>query len=343
MPHDPSSARLGGLNKNPTHIRLGVLDVGSNTVHLLIVDAHRGGRPTPMSSNKSVLRLAEQMDSRHSLTEKGQRQLVDAVSRSADLAKEAGCAELMAFVTSAIREAKNADQVLKRVWEETGVQLTVLSGADEGRLTFLAMRRWHGWGAGRILGLDIGGGSLELALGGDEEPEVVQSLPLGAGRVTRHWAAGDPPTASQVSRLREWLEAQLAPAARMFAQYDPADLAVASSKTFRSLARLTGAAPSSAGPLVRRSLSLQALRQLTAFISRMSSSDLATLDGVSADRAHQLIAGALIAEAAMRTFGVQSLEICPWALREGVILRRLDAEVHPVFLPAPDAAPLVSK
>ncbi|ERG69231.1 hypothetical protein HMPREF9336_04375 [Segniliparus rugosus ATCC BAA-974] len=130
------------------HIRLGVLDVGSNTVHLLIVDAHRGGRPTPMSSTKSVLRLAEQMDSRHAVTEKGQRQLVEAVNRSAELAKEAGCAELLAFVTSAIREATNADQVLKRVWEETGVQLTVLSGADEGRLTFLAMRRWHGWGLG---------------------------------------------------------------------------------------------------------------------------------------------------------------------------------------------------
>ncbi|ERG69230.1 hypothetical protein HMPREF9336_04374 [Segniliparus rugosus ATCC BAA-974] len=172
---------------------------------------------------------------------------------------------------------------------------------------------------------------------------MVESLPLGAGRVTRHWGAGDPPTPAQVSRLREWLEAQIAPTARRFSQFDPADLAVASSKTFRSLARLTGAAPSSAGPLVRRSLSLQALRQLTAFISRMSSSDLATLDGVSSDRAHQLVAGAIVAETAMRAFGVQSLEICPWALREGVILRRLDAEIHPVFLPDPDAAPLVSK
>jgi exopolyphosphatase/guanosine-5'-triphosphate,3'-diphosphate pyrophosphatase len=99
---------------------------------------------------------------------------------------------------------------------------------------------------------------------------------------------------------------------------------VGTSKTFRSLARLTGAAPSGAGLRVRRTLTDVGLRQLAAFITRMSSDDLAELEGVSASRAHQLAAGALVAEAAMRALRVQQLEICPWALREGVILRRLD-------------------
>jgi len=99
---------------------------------------------------------------------------------------------------------------------------------------------------------------------------------------------------------------------------------VATSKTFRSLARLTGAAPSSAGPRVSRVLTQAGLRQLIAFISRMSSDDLAQLEGVSPSRAHQLVAGALVAESTMRALSLESLEICPWALREGVILQRLD-------------------
>ena len=104
------------------------------------------------------------------------------------------------------------------------------------------------------------------------------------------------------------------------------DLAVGTSKTFRSLARLTGAAPSGAGPRVKRTLTTNGLRQLISFISRMTREDRAELEGVSADRAGQIVAGALVAEATMRNLGVDTLEICPWALREGVILRRLDAE-----------------
>jgi exopolyphosphatase/guanosine-5'-triphosphate,3'-diphosphate pyrophosphatase len=105
-----------------------------------------------------------------------------------------------------------------------------------------------------------------------------------------------------------------------------ADLAVGTSKTFRSLARLTGAAPSAAGPRVKRVLTANGLRQLIAFISRMTTADRADLEGVSAERAPQIVAGALVAEASMRALALESVQICPWALREGIILRRLDSE-----------------
>lgn len=305
-------------------MRLGVLDVGSNTVHLLVVDAHRGARPTPMSSTKSVLRLAEQLDRTGRLTRTGGDTLVAAVAQAATVAADAGCEEVIAFATSAVRDATNSAAVLRRVQHETGVALQVLAGVDEARLTFLAVRRWCGWGAGRILGLDIGGGSLELASGTDEEPEVSLSLPLGAGRVMRERLTQDPPGRARTDALREWLDAQLAPAARQLRAAGTPDRVVATSKTFRSLARLTGAAPSSAGPMVRRTLTTAGLRQLIAFVSRMTTADRAELEGVSASRAPQLVAGAMVAEAAMRALGVDEVEICPWALREGVILRRLD-------------------
>ena len=307
-------------------MRLGVLDVGSNTVHLLVVDAHRGGHPTPMSSTKAPLRLAEAIDESGKLTGRGADKLIETVDEFAKIARSSGCADLMAFATSAVRDATNSDQVLARVRAQTGVDLQVLSGVDESRLTFLAVRRWYGWSAGRITDLDIGGGSLEISSGVDEAPDVALSLPLGAGRLTREWLTKDPPGRRRVAMLRDWLESELAEPARAMKEVGPPDLAVGTSKTFRSLARLTGAAPSAAGPRVQRVLTANGLRQLIAFISRMTTADRADLEGVSAERAPQIVAGALVAEASMRALSLDSVQICPWALREGIILRRLDSE-----------------
>ena len=304
-------------------MRLGVLDVGSNTVHLLVVDAHRGGHPKPMRSEKTQLRLAEHLEAGR-LTGVGAGGLVRAVARAKAAATIAGCEELLAFATSALRDADNSAAVLSQVWSETGVGLQLLSGEDEARYTFLAVRRWYGWSAGRLLVLDIGGGSLELAAGGDEDPDVALSLPLGAGRLTRQRLTDDPPARGDVEALAEDLDAVLTPVAQQIRQAGPYDLAVGTSKTFRSLARLGGAAPSSAGLRARRTLTDVGLRQLFGFISRMASADLASLEGVSPGRAHQLVAGALVAEVAMRALEVSELQICPWALREGVILHRLD-------------------
>jgi len=313
-------------------VRLGVLDVGSNTVHLLVVDAHRGGHPTPMSSTKAALRLAEAIDDSGRLTRRGADKLVDTVSEFAKIAASSGCAELMAFATSAVRDAKNSDEVLSRVRSQTGVDLQALTGVDESRLTFLAVRRWYGWSAGRIINLDIGGGSLELSTGVDEAPDVALSLPLGAGRLTREWLPDDPPGRRRVAMLRDWLDTELSQAAKTVLQAGAPDLAVGSSKTFRSLARLTGAAPSADGPRAKRTLTANGLRQLIAFISRMTAADRAELEGVSAERAPQIVAGALVAEASMRAMSLESVDICPWALREGVILRRLDREADETAL-----------
>jgi exopolyphosphatase/guanosine-5'-triphosphate,3'-diphosphate pyrophosphatase len=301
-----------------------VLDVGSNTVHLLVVDAHRGAHPMPARSEKTLLRLAERITASGALSDEGADDLVYTVAEAKKAASKLGCADLMAFATSAVRDAHNAAEVLQRVADETGVELKVLTGTDEARLTFLAARRWYGWSAGKLLVLDIGGGSLEIAMGVDEEPDYARSVPLGAGRLTRERFTSDPPSRAEVTKTAEWLADELSSVAKKIAKEGEPDRVVATSKTFRSLARLTGAAPSSAGPRVRRVLTEPGLRQLIAFISRMSTADLGELEGVSANRAHQLVAGALVAQATMRALGRPELEICPWALREGVILRRLD-------------------
>jgi exopolyphosphatase/guanosine-5'-triphosphate,3'-diphosphate pyrophosphatase len=305
-------------------MRLGVLDVGSNTVHLLVVDAHRGAHPWPTHSEKAVLRLAEQLGPGGSLSEAGAEALVVAVAGARRAADRLRVDDLLAFATSAVRDATNGPEVLRLVRARTGVDLQVLPGEDEARTTFLAVRRWFGWSAGRLLVLDIGGGSLEIAAGGDEESELALSLPLGAGRLTRdHLAGQDPPSAGAVAALTGYVEAVLDPAVEKLAG-TRWDRPVSTSKTFRSLARLAGAAPSSAGPWIPRRLSATGLRQVLGFIRHIPSAALATMDGVSADRAHQLLAGAVVADAVLRRLEIDAVDQCPWALREGVILRRLD-------------------
>ncbi|OFL22102.1 hypothetical protein HMPREF3147_01830 [Corynebacterium sp. HMSC05D03] len=277
-----------------------------------------------MSDWKTPLRLVEQLDKDGNIHEKGMKKLISAVSEAAELGQKLGCDEFIAFATSAVRSATNSAKVLDEVEKQTGVRLEILSGEEEARLTFLAARRWYGWSAGRITNLDIGGGSLELSTGTDEHPEMAFSLDLGAGRLTHNWFDTDPPQKSKVNLLRDYIDAELVGVADKMRALGPAGLAVGTSKTFRTLARLTGAAPSSAGPYVKRTLTAPGLRQLISFISRMTAADRADLEGVSSTRSHQIVAGALVAEASMRALGIEKLEICPWALREGVILRRTD-------------------
>ncbi len=305
-------------------MRLGVLDVGSNTVHLLVVDAHPGARPLPAAKTSAQLRLAELMEDDGRLSSRGATALCSAVKAAREAADDLGVEDLLAFATSAVRDAGNSDEVLGQVRAETGVDLQALSGADEARLTFLAVRRWYGWSAGRLLVLDIGGGSLEVAVGIDEEPDAAVSVPLGAGRLTRSWLPDDPPSRGQLKELRRYVRAELAKEVREIVKVGAADGAVATSKTFRSLARIAGAAPYSDGPYVRRTLSRDQLRKVLDTVGPMKAKDRAGLPGVAPGRAAQLAAGAIVADAAMDLMNVESVQVCPWALREGVILRRLD-------------------
>ena len=304
-------------------MRLGVLDIGSNTGHLLVVDAHDGAAPLPAYSYKQPLRLAEHLDEAGAVTASGIEALTAFTAEALVVADEKGCEEMLSFATSAVRDSANADAVLAHVRQQTGVAIEVLSGEDEARLTFLAVRRWFGWSAGRLTVFDIGGGSLEIAAGADERPDVAQSLPLGAARLARTYFE-DRVGEDQLRTIRKRIRADIAKDAGYVLRGGPTHRAAATSKTFRYLARICGAAPSGDGPLVPRSLPLDELRDWIPKLVAMSDAELADLPGVSPNRAHQIVPGALVAEACMDIFGLAELEICPWALREGVILERID-------------------
>lgn len=300
-------------------MRLGVLDVGSNTIHLQVVDAHIGAPPIPNSSHKSIIRLTEFLDDAGAITQEGIGKITEAIQKNLADAQHLNIDELLAFATSAIREAVNSEEVLSHVNQTCSIDLQVLSGEEEARFTFLAARRWLGWSAGDLLVLDIGGGSLEVARGAEENPTFKTSMQLGAGRLTRNFLKGDPFTSKSLKILEEHIEDQIEPLARSLATFEK-DVAAGTSKTFRTLAKLA----QNFYPKLGSNLTLDALDQLVPKIQTLNLLERRELPSVSNERAHQLVAGSMVARQLMRTLNLKEIRICPWALREGIVLHRLD-------------------
>jgi len=306
-------------------VRLGVLDIGSNSVHFLVVDAHYGAAPVPAHKSKVELQLAQTAAPDGAISSESIAALVDFIHASQELSDGLGVNQTIAFATSAIRDAPNQSQLREQVLAETSVDIDVLSGEVEAELTFLAVRRWLGWSAGRIMVFDIGGGSLEIAVGEDEEPDNAVSLPLGAGSLTRRFIREDPPQESEIKALRKYVRLEVAATASLLSKGEKPRIFVGTSKTLKQLARIAGAKESSAGPYADRRLTLQGVQESISRLSSLPDSQRKQISGVSTVRSGQLLAGALVAEAAMELFHAEELAICPWALREGVILRALDA------------------
>jgi exopolyphosphatase/guanosine-5'-triphosphate,3'-diphosphate pyrophosphatase len=300
-------------------MRLGVLDVGSNTVHMQIMDAHHGSAPIPYESFKEEIRLAEFLTESGDISIEGIDTLLATLNRLKNQARDIKIDETLAFATSAIREANNSELVLEKVLAETGIDLEVLSGEDEARFTFLAVRRWVGWSAGDVLLLDIGGGSLEVARGEQENPKYSNSLMLGASRMTRQFLSGDPFTEKSLKKLEKHIEESLVTLKDEVGETSKCTV-IGTSKTFRTLRRIQ----ENYLPELGRDLKQEGLKKITEKLQSMTHSQRAALPGVSHSRAGQIVAGAMVAQKAMESLGIERLTQCPWALREGIVLQRLD-------------------
>ena len=300
-------------------MQLGVLDVGSNTIHLQVMEAHHGAAPLAHQSFKDELRLTEYLDSNGAISEIGINKLIASIENVYQQADSYKLDDTLAFATSAIREASNAEDVLNQVRQKTGVELEVLSGSDEAKFTFLAVRRWLGWSAGDILMLDIGGGSLEIAHGDQEIPESAFSVQLGAGRLTRQFLTGDPFTEKTISKLKDHIKNTLDPISQEIGLITK-NYAIATSKTFRTLRRIQ----SHYLPDYGNNLTLNGLNLMVPKLQNMNLKERMQLPGVSPGRAAQITAGAMVAQGVMKKLNLDYVIQCPWALREGIVLQRLD-------------------
>ncbi|MBE7955557.1 Ppx/GppA family phosphatase [Microbacterium oxydans] len=305
-------------------MRLGVLDIGSNTVHMLAADVRPGGRPLATTSDRTVLRLMRYLTPDGSIAEEGVVALEAAVAQARRVAESERVDALLATATSAVRDARNGADVIARIEAALGQSLQVLDGETEAELTFLAVRRWFGWSAGQLLLLDIGGGSLEIAAGAEELPDAAVSVPLGAGRMTVQFLPNDPPGETDVERLREHATATLAEVLPRFVALPRPDHVVGSSKAIRSLARLVGYPAQGWSGSERMLLPRTALGSWIPRLARLPASARQELPGITPDRTFQIVAAGVSLHAAMTALDVDELEVSPWALREGVLLRYIE-------------------
>ena len=302
---------------------LGVLDIGSNAAQLQVFEVRTGTPPLPTDAVKEPTLLGEAFDPDGAIVPAGVDRVIGAVKRAMSAASRRGVQQLFVFTTSAVRDATNRDLILDRVEAEAGVRPQFLTGADEGRLTYLAVHQWYGCPAGSQLVLDIGGGSMEIVFGRDAEPELAISLPLGAGLLTRAFLPDDPPARAQLAALRAHVKAALREAAGQLLWEGVPDRVIGTSKTFKQLARLSGCPAQREDPLARRAVTVAGLDAWIPRLARMPARQRAKLQGVSPPRSRQVLAGAVVARAAMKALNVDSVDVCPWALREGIVVHYL--------------------
>ncbi len=302
-------------------MRVAAVDLGSNSFHLLVVDASADGHFVPLARDKEVLRLGDMVSRDGRVSETGLARAMATIQRFKTQADGLGVTELMACATSAIRDADNGGEVVDAIYSATGVRVGVISGHEEARLVFQAVRASVVIDPGPALCLDLGGGSLEVMVGGPEGMLRAVSLPLGVGRLTTELVRSDPPSPDDARRLRERLTAALSPVAEEMEALRPT-MTVATSGTLSDLARMATARRTGVVPMAMNHVTVtrEELNSLHADIMASTLAQRTRMPGLDARRADQIPAGSMVAVVAMELFGIREMTMSAWALREGIVL-----------------------
>ena len=302
-------------------MRIGAIDMGSNSFHLLVVDAHPDGSFDTLLREKEMLRLGDVVTRTGTIPGPDIDRIVETMRRFGTLATSIGAAELVACATSALREADNSAAVVDLVLEETGIAVEVISGRREARLIFSAIRESVALEPGPAVCFDLGGGSLEVMVGDNAGLLWSTSLHLGVARLAAQFLADDPPTPGELRRLKARVLEVLEPVAREVASFEP-KLMVGTSGTFQDLARMatahrTGTVPVAVNQLVVDRGDIAAVHER---LLATAAGARAKVPGLDARRADQIPVGSQLLLAAMKLFGFEELMVGEWALREGIVL-----------------------
>jgi exopolyphosphatase/guanosine-5'-triphosphate,3'-diphosphate pyrophosphatase len=305
-------------------VRIAALDLGSNSFHLLVADAHPDGTFEPLARDKEMLRLGSVVAATGEVGESAAAAAVDVVRRFRALAESLGADEVVAYATAALREARDSTAVVDRIEAETGIKVRVISGREEAALIFRAVRASVVIEPGPALALDLGGGSLELMVGDAKGMGWSASLKLGVGRLTSDLVRGDPPTGGDRRRVVHAVTTAVGRVLPDIASFRPR-MAIGSSGTLETLIGLAAGRRGGPMPASVNQLAVTAgeLGALTQDLLRMTSAERAELPGVDARRADLLPAGALLTMTVLDLTGLGALVGCGWALREGMVLEAI--------------------
>ncbi|HEX3841781.1 MAG TPA: hypothetical protein VHU85_13395 [Acidimicrobiales bacterium] len=313
-------------------VRVAVFDLGSSSFHLMVVDATRDGALTPVLRRRSFLHLGTEVARTGGVPADRAASAVRAVRRLRIAADEAGVDVMVALATAALRDADNGQKLLARFERIIGCPVTLLSGEEEARLCFIGQRAGVWVGTDPVLGLDLGGGSLEAGIGDADHVHAVTSVALGPARLRGELNSGESLTAKDRAKLVEATRERAEPIRLILASYpEAADRAIASGGTVRALARLAMVMHRPL-PSSRSVSSLQVNQvelpagQLHELADRLATLDLdarLALPGVQARRAPLLPIGAVLLSTLVETLDLRRLVVSDWGLREGAVLDAL--------------------
>jgi len=309
---------------------LAIVDLGSNSGRVVVLRIDPTGYLEILADGRSPLRLARDVGNGGRLSSEAMQRTVDALKDFQAVAAGSRAGQTIAVATSAIRESKNADELLERILVESGLAVRVIDGAEEARYAFLGAI--HGVAVEHGMVLDIGGGSIELTRFRDRGLVESWTLPLGALRLSDRFLTSDPPTSSQVEALREHVQPALADAGVPALPAD--EQVIGTGGTIRNLAKMDRNARRY--PIPRLHGYVLTRRRIEDLSELLISRPLArrrAISGLNADRADSIVGGVLGAEAAMDALGANAMIVSSQGLREGLAY---DA-VERVPLPAEEA------
>jgi exopolyphosphatase/guanosine-5'-triphosphate,3'-diphosphate pyrophosphatase len=313
-------------------VRVAVYDLGSSSFHLMVVDATREGRLTPVLRRRSFLHLGTEVARTGRVPADRAASAVRAVRRLRMAADEAGVDVVVALATAALRDADNGSTLIGRLENVMGHQITLLSGEEEARLCFLGQRAGVWVGRQPVLGLDLGGGSLEAGVGTAQTVTDVASVALGTARLRGELGSGDLLSPDDRAAITEVTLSRAEPIRAMLSRTPKAgSRVIASGGTVRALARLAMGlyrplpASVSASSIQVNQVELPA-GQLHELAGRLSTLDLdarLALPGVQTRRAPLLPIGAVVLSTLVESLGLERLVVSEWGLREGAVIGAL--------------------
>jgi len=302
-------------------VRAAVLDLGSTSFTLLIADVDRDGVIRPVMREKVMLRLGAVIAARDKIPASTARRVVEVARELRQAAEREKVQRFLPVATAALREARNGRKVADKISRALGEPVRILEGEVEARLMFGAFQRRLALDHQPVVGLDLGGGSLELAAGCGQRIDAETTLPLGAVRLHGEFAPSDPMRPRETRRIRERVQRELAPHREALLRRAPTRL-VAAGGTARTLARMLAAQRGEASPDKAMPLELtrEELRALVERLSCSSHEERLAMPGISRRRADLLPTGALVILGVAELLGLEDLTFCDWGLREGVLL-----------------------
>lgn len=299
--------------------RAAVLDVGCFSAHLVVAGREVETLRRPLLSHKVRLRLDQAVDQAGRIEPEGIERIVEAVTEARDRLSPVSVSTFVPYATSCVRDAANVDEVVDTVVRRTGLRLRLMSGDREAQLSYVAARRWLETEKS-VAVLDVGGGTLELAVGSASRPSFTRSLPLGARTLSRA-GLNDP---ELVATMRGRLLRRITDALPDDVRDDfGRGHGVGCSKVFQQLAKLTRSHARRPG---RARLSRADLATWIPRLAELPPHRRAELPGISPHRARQSLAGAVVAEALMIATGHDVVDVCPWSTKEGLLLTLLHPE-----------------